>query len=187
MTLAPLISHCGRDAGTGFTSFFCSLGAGRQSVKSLLSTLYNVCRLQLWQAFQPETGSLCFTMPELPRLYNLVILSPDNFKRVFMWYWILNCNQWNICIHQQLEKLRALAHITPKITPFKPTHAGITKARTWRVSNHHIPSIIQAFQYIPFYMPLRMTARAILNISTVRFVASLSKGYTNGLTFFTCN
>lgn len=126
-------------------------------------------------------------MPELPRLYNLVVFAPYNFKRVFMRDWILNCNQWDICIHKQLEKLRAIAHISPKVTFFKPTYAGITKARTRWMTYHHIPSITQAFQHIPFYMPFRMAAGAILNIGTIRLMASLSKGYANGLTLFTCD
>ena len=185
MKLPPLFSHSTGNTWKGFTTLFCAFGSWWQSVKSLLSTLYNVCGLQFLQSFQPKTGCFCFTVPELPRLYNLVILSPDNFKRVFMRYWILNRNQWDISIHQRLEKLRAFAHIFPKVTLFKPTNTRVTEARARRMSNHHIPSVIQDLQNIALYMPLRMTTRTILNIRTICLMPALTKSYTDGLTFFT--
>lgn len=185
MTLSPLISHCLGDTRIGFASLFRPFGSWRESVQSLLSSLYDVCRLQIFQSFQPKTGSFCFTMPELPRLYNLVILTPDNFQRVFMRDWVFNCNQWNICIHQQLEKLRAFAHIFPKVALFKPTHARIAKARTRRMTYHHVPSIIETFKNIAFYMPFRVSTRTILNIRAKSLMSAFTEGNTNGLTFFT--
>lgn len=187
MMLSPLFSHCPGDTRKGFTPLFCAFGSWWQSVKSLLSTLYNVCRLQFWQSFQPEAGCFSFTMPELPGLNDLVVFSPDNFKRIFMRYWILNCNQWYISIHERLKKLRAFAHITPKISFFKPTNTRVTKARARWMSNHHIPTIIQDLQNIALDVPFGMPAGTILNVRAVRLVSALAKGYTDGLTFFTCN
>lgn len=187
MKLPPLTSHSLGNTWKCFTSLFRPFGSRWEPVQSLLSSIYDVCRLQLWQARQPKAGGFCFTMPELPRLYDLVILAPDNFKRVFVRDWIFNSNQWDVCIHQQLEKLRALSHVTPEVTFFKPTYARIAKARAWRVCNHHIPSIIKAFQNIAFDMPFRMPTGTVLNIRTIRLMASIAKGYTNGLTLFASN
>jgi hypothetical protein len=45
-------------------------------VYSVFSARYNISRLKFRQILEPKTGCLCFTVPELPRLDNLIGFAP---------------------------------------------------------------------------------------------------------------
>ena len=46
------------------------------------SPIDDIRRLQEWKTFQPKTRRLCLTVPELPRLYNLVWLLPSTWLAI---------------------------------------------------------------------------------------------------------
>jgi len=93
---------------------------------SMLPAFNLIGRFQFIQIFKPKAYRFCFTMPELMRLYYLIVFFTDDFNRVFMGYRIFNSLFLDRCFHNELEKLGGFLHFTPKVSFCEPTNTRIT-------------------------------------------------------------
>jgi hypothetical protein len=117
-----------------------------------LTPVNDIRRLEWWQRLKPETCFFGFTVPELPRLDDLVRLAyiAGNDR-----YGILQGDLWDWCIQQDPDKLERL--LLPSIRPLlleppRPRHGQVL---TRRMCNHHVPPLIQDVAHIAAQVLLR--------------------------------
>src|ERR1700738_1558884 len=92
----------------------------------LRPTIYDIRRSQFGQKFKPQTGRLYLTMPELPRLNDLIGLAPPRRKftdRIF------HCDTWNIRFHQIAHEFQGHALLAYFVLPPTCTRRSYVSAR----------------------------------------------------------
>jgi len=105
-------------------------------VNALRAAFYYSGRLKFWQAFQPQAGCLCFAMPELPRLNDLVGLADvcaDYADRVFQG------DERDRRVEQGANKLKCGCLLVA--LGGEPARATDGQMCTRRKSNEHVPTI----------------------------------------------
>lgn len=116
----------------------------------------NVCRHQRRQATKPKTGGLDLTMPELPRLDNLVRLShmtADDGYRVF------KSDARDRRIQQTTHEFESLLLHTRSTFRCKVTSPRHGKMRTGRMRHHQVPTIANNVKNVTLVMSTRRFSR----------------------------
>jgi len=105
-------------------------------VDSRNASIDNLGRPEWRQSFQPETSRLRFTVPELPRLDDLIGLSIDCGHNAHR---ILNGDLGNAGFGQHQEEFNGLLlFLSSAFEPTRPTDGQVS---TRRESNHQIKTI----------------------------------------------
>lgn len=71
---------------------------------------------QQGEPFQPQTGFLSLSVPELPRLYNLRVIPSYQIKGIVMGDGVLDCNFTGRAAQYSSKESSSSTHISPKIT-----------------------------------------------------------------------
>jgi hypothetical protein len=133
----------------------------------------HIAGLQTWQVLKPQASCLGFTMPELPRLDDLMgggNGAADDADRVLdapPIYW---------CRHQQAHKVEGFRLFT--LLAIKMPAARYRQMRAWRVGNHQVPAIAKHLFDWLLQVPLRV-ALAWQQIAAKSKMPATPKGITD--------
>jgi len=145
---APLIGHCVGNALVGDRTSLLPCKTVFDSRRFIMHSRYSfindVGRPERRQPFQPKTRSLDLPMPELPRLNDLVWLSPVSRHQADG---ILYRDLWNIRVGEQHEQVCCLPLL--HLPVFPPSSSRNRQIGTWRVGNHQVPRVGIRQQRIP--------------------------------------
>lgn len=139
-SVSPLISHCLCNSFVCSTSILPAVWSRRHHVNNRRPALNDHRWNKRWKALKPQACCLCFPVPELPWLYDLIWLAngcTDNTD------WILQRDARYVCGNESSHKFngRLLLSIGP--LHGKVPRTRNSQVRTWRVGNHHIPSVTE--------------------------------------------
>ena len=110
-----------------------------------------LCGDQLGQVLQPQAGCFRFSVPELPRLDDLIGTTDG---RADDGHGILQCDPWNGGIQESAHKIQGRSLFLPLV--LEPPRSADGQMRAWWVGNHQIPSFIQDLQDVPLVMMWRI-------------------------------
>jgi hypothetical protein len=108
-----------------------------------LPSIDNISGGKKRQVLQPETCCFCFSMPELPRLNDLIRLAnprADNANR------ILKSNVPDGGTKQVAHKLKRQTLLILLLV--KPSCATDSQMRAWWVRNHQVPTIVEYVNHV---------------------------------------
>lgn len=143
-------------------------------------------REKRWQSFQPQARLLAILMTELIRLNQLTVRRKLNDLHR---YRVLDCYARAVRVielHEQFFRLHRLFQ-SFGLNLSIDTHPHCARVRhicTRRERDNHVPLHLQEFSRVRQDVPLRMTAGTLLQVTTVRLMASLSERFADFLRLF---
>lgn len=173
--MPPLGRHSIGDALIGTGSFRCPRRGWWHPPYPVLSAGNDIGRHQLRKPFQPQACSFGFSMPELPRLDNLIrfaVQPRHNANGIFNGY---SKDGGIDYLHE-----KSYGCLLPAIRTFssKVPGAADTDVRAFRMRDHTIPPVRQMLQYVPLNVPSRV-AFTWLQIARPRVMPKGAEGITD--------